>query len=219
MHLTVSSGVFSGSEKRAVYGNDPVLMPSQLAIEPFDYVALGHLHRYQNLNNNGYPAIVYSGSIERVDFGERKEPKGFCFIQVERKKTTHEFIEVPTRPFIQVEVKIDPHNEDHTFQIINALKKHVLKDAVLKILYHVPEGQKDLVDIQEIERFCSEAHYIVGVIPLRIPVTRTKRTGANVTMPLEQLLDTYFEEKSELQTKKKVLIQRALDLYQKSQID
>lgn len=218
-HLTVSSGVFSGSEKRAVYGNDPVLMPSQLAIEPFDYVALGHLHRYQNLNNNGYPAIVYSGSIERVDFGERKEPKGFCFIQVERKKTTHEFIEVPTRPFIQVEVKIDPHNEDHTFQIINALKKHVLKDAVLKILYHVPEGQKDLVDIQEIERFCSEAHYIVGVIPLRIPVTRTKRTGANVTMPLEQLLDTYFEEKSELQTKKKVLIQRALDLYQKSQID
>ena len=62
-HLTVSSGVFSGSEKRAVYGNDPVLMPSQLAVEPFDYVALGHLHRYQNLNKNGYPAIVYSGSI------------------------------------------------------------------------------------------------------------------------------------------------------------
>ena len=67
-HLTVSSGIFSGSEKRAVYGNDPVLLPSQLAIEPFDYVALGHLHRYQNLNKDGYPAVVYSGSIERVDF-------------------------------------------------------------------------------------------------------------------------------------------------------
>ena len=61
-HLTVTSGIFSGSEKRAIYGNDPVFLPSQLAIEPFDYVALGHLHRHQNLNINGYPAVVYSGS-------------------------------------------------------------------------------------------------------------------------------------------------------------
>jgi DNA repair protein SbcD/Mre11 len=30
-HLTVSSGIFSGSEKRAIYGTDPVLLPSQLA--------------------------------------------------------------------------------------------------------------------------------------------------------------------------------------------
>lgn len=215
-HLTVSSGVFSGSEKRAVYGNDPVLMPSQLAIEPFDYVALGHLHRYQNLNRNGYPAIIYSGSIERIDFGERKEPKGFCVVHLERKKTTHEFIEVPTRPFIQVEVTIDHNNEDHTSQIINALKKYTLKDAVLKILYHVPAEHKDSVDLQVIERFCSEAHYIVGVIPLRIPTTRTKRSGANITMPLEQLLDTYFTEKPELLTKKKALIEKALSLYEQS---
>lgn len=82
-------------------------MPSQLAIQPFDYVALGHLHRYQDLNPNGYPAIVYSGSIERVDFGERKEAKGFCLVNVERNNTTHQFIEGPMRPFIQIEVKLD----------------------------------------------------------------------------------------------------------------
>ena len=69
-HLTVTNGIFSGSEKRAIYGTDPIFLPSQLAIEPFDYVALGHLHRYQNLNPKGYPAIIYSGSIERVDFGK-----------------------------------------------------------------------------------------------------------------------------------------------------
>ena len=64
-HLTVSNGIFSGSEKRAIYGTDPLLLPSQLAIEPFDYVALGHLHRYQDLNASGYPSVVYAGSIER----------------------------------------------------------------------------------------------------------------------------------------------------------
>ena len=85
-HLTVASGIFSGSEKRAIYGNDPIFLPSQLAITPFDYVALGHLHRYQNLNPNGYPAIIYSGSIERIDFGERKEDKGFCLVTVHEKR-------------------------------------------------------------------------------------------------------------------------------------
>jgi DNA repair protein SbcD/Mre11 len=102
-HLTVSSGIFSGSEKRAIYGTDPVLLPSQLAIAPFDYVALGHLHRYQNLNPHGYPAIVYSGSIERVDFGERKEDKGFCIVNIEKKGiTNHQFIKTPMRPFIHI---------------------------------------------------------------------------------------------------------------------
>ena len=99
-HLTVSSGIFSGSEKRAIYGTDPVFLPSQLAIVPFDYVALGHLHRYQNLNPHGYPAVVYSGSIERIDFGERKEEKGFCWVTIhEKNSTTHEFIPTPIRSF------------------------------------------------------------------------------------------------------------------------
>ncbi|NBV41073.1 exonuclease subunit SbcD, partial [bacterium] len=81
-HLTVSSGVFSGSEKRAVYGHDPVLLPSQLALSPLNYVALGHLHRFQELNPNGSIPIVYSGSIDRIDFGERKEEKGFCHVTI-----------------------------------------------------------------------------------------------------------------------------------------
>src|SRR5579885_1604337 len=156
-HLTVSSGIFSGSEKRAIYGTDPVLLPSQLAIKPFDYVALGHLHRYQNLNPNGYPAVVYSGSIERVDFGERKEEKGFCLVTISKKDAAvHEFIKVPTRPFIQIEVHLQP-NLDQTEQILNEINQHVITDAVVKILYHLPAGKKDAVDLLTIQRACADA--------------------------------------------------------------
>ena len=68
-HLTVSTALFSGSEKKAIYGTDPIFLPTQLAIAPFDYIALGHLHRHQRVNMHAAPPIVYAGSIERIDFG------------------------------------------------------------------------------------------------------------------------------------------------------
>ena len=216
-HMTVSSGIFSGSEKRAVYGTDPTLLPSQLAIEPFDYVALGHLHRYQNLNKNGYPAIVYSGSIERIDFGERKEPKGFCIVSASPKKTSHRFIEVPARPFIQVDVKLNPEDDNQTEQVLKALEKHTLDNAVVKIVYHVPENKTDTVTIGAIERACSNAHYLVGIIPIHNVTSREKRRGLKAEMDLATLLNSYFEEKPTYKQKKKLLTQKAMELYYQSE--
>lgn len=216
-HLTVSSGIFSGSEKRAIYGTDPVLMPSQLAIAPFDYVALGHLHRYQNLNPHGYPAVVYSGSIERIDFGERKEEKGFCIVSIPAKgHAIHEFITIPTRPFIQVEVHIEP-GKDQTEQIINALQRHTITDAVIKILYHLPPGKKDLVDIPAIQRICVDAIHLVGVIPIRQPILRDTRAALKIDMDLPTLLNAYFDTKEELRDNKEELLKKTLLLMEEEQ--
>lgn len=214
-HLTVSSGVFSGSEKRAIYGTDPLFLPSQLAIPPFDYVALGHLHRYQNLNPNGYPAVVYSGSIDRIDFGERKEDKGFCVVTIEKKGvTSHEFIQTPARPFIQIEVTLHPE-QNQTEQILHAIKKQSIKDAVVKIVYHVPESMRDCVDLKKIQYACESAMHVVGIIPIRKSPVRERRIGAvKTTMDLSALLSTYFDTKPDLKKRKEELIQKTLLLAQ-----
>lgn len=197
-HLTVSSGIFSGSEKRAIYGSDPLFLPSDLAKKPFDYIGLGHLHRYQNLNPDGYPAIIYSGSPERVDFGERKEDKGFCLVTIhEKNKTTHEFIKIPTRPFIQVEVYLQ-NNDQQTEQIIEELNKHDLKEAVIKIVYHLPQHCKDSVDITKLKQLCSAAHYLVGIFPIKKPIVREQRAAVNVSMDLPTLLTHYSLVKPEI---------------------
>jgi exonuclease SbcD len=211
-HLTVSSGVFSGSEKRAIYGTDPILFPSDLAIAPFDYVALGHLHRYQNLNPRGYPAIVYSGSIDRIDFGERKEEKGFCVVSIPCKnQAVHEFIKIPTRPFIQIEVVLGTSGSQ-TDQIVAAIKQHDIVGAVLKIMYHIPAGKTDQIDLQTVQRACNGAMYVIGIIPIREPVVREARTTMTVGMDLETLLQNYFAMRTELKERKDHLIEKTLQL-------
>jgi exonuclease SbcD len=216
-HMTVSSGIFSGSEKRAIYGNDPVLLPSQLAIEPFDYVALGHLHRFQNLNPNGHIPIVYSGSIERVDFGERKEEKGFCVVAIPAKgKAQLEFIKTPQRPFIQIEVTLT-NERNQTDQIIDAIKKYNINDAVVKIMYTVPADAKDFVDLKVLQRILMPAMYIVGIIPIRVQQARERRSGMQVSMDLPTLLNTYFASKVEWKDKKDDLIKKAILLFEESQ--
>ena len=215
-HLTVSTGLFSGSERRAIYGNDPVLLPSQLAIEPFDYVALGHLHRYQNLNANGHPALVYCGSPERVDFGERSEEKGFCLVTInDKKKTSHQFIKTPTRKFVQVEVKLQP-DKDQTEQLLAALEKENLKGAIVKIKYHVPKDKKDRIDLQAIGRACLQAHYVVGIIPIKNVQIRERRSDLKVDMDFATLLGAYLDTKPELKEKKEKLIEKASLLFEKT---
>ncbi len=211
-HLTVSSGIFSGSEKRAVYGNDPVLLPSQLAIEPYEYVALGHLHRYQNLNPNAHPAIVYSGSIERIDFGERKEEKGFCLVTIhEKNNTTHEFIQVATRPFIQIEIMLND-DSSHTEQILAHVRKHPISNAVLKIVYTLPAHIKDRVDAHVIHNACETAHYVVGIFPIRPIVVKESRASLKVDMNLQELMLSYCATKPEYLPLQDDMIKKALEL-------
>lgn len=211
-HLTVTSGIFSGSEKRAIYGTDPVFLPSQLAIHPFDYVALGHLHRHQNLNERGYPPLIYSGSIERIDFGERKEEKGFCLVNLIRQKTTYEFIKTPQRPFVQIEVQLQKNDLSQTSQIIEAVNDHTIDQAIVKILYYVAEDMIDMVDIAAVQRACAKAHDTIGIIPVHQTKKRTQRAAMKIEMDLKTLLDSYFAARPELRDKKDTLIEKALNL-------
>lgn len=208
-HLTVANGIFSGSEKRAVYGTDPLFLPSELAINPFDYVALGHLHRYQNLTPHGYPAVIYSGSPERIDFGERKDEKGFCLVSIPSKNNaTHEFIKTPTRPFIQLDIKLEQNNISFTQQIIHAISQQIIENAVVKIIYEVPLGATDSVDLKTLQQACQTAHYLVGIIAIKKVETRERRLSlfAESSQDLPTLMSLYCDSKQQLKAKKEMLV-------------
>jgi exonuclease SbcD len=211
-HLTVSEGIFSGSERIAILGSDPILFPSQLAIEPFDYVALGHLHRFQDLNRGGRCPIVYSGSLERIDFGERNDTKGFCYITIDdAKKTAYSFIHTPSRPMIQCDVQLN-REENQTEQILRALRMHDLTDAIVKIVYHIPEEMNDLVELSVVQSACKAAWHVASITPIHKPKLRERRAQVSVQMGDEELLLQYLKMKQCSDEKIEHLLKKAENL-------
>jgi exonuclease SbcD len=57
-----------GAERFLAVGKGFTVPLSLLNRPQFEYVALGHVHKHQNLNPSNDPPIVYPGSIDRVDF-------------------------------------------------------------------------------------------------------------------------------------------------------
>ncbi len=190
-HLTVSTGLFSGSERQALTGKDPVLHPSDLALKPFDYVALGHLHRHQNLNKSGYPAVVYSGSPERIDFGEVHDIKGFCLVTIpEKNQCFYEFIPLPVRSFLQIDIALKA-SIDLTEQIIREIEKYDLKGSVVKIRYTLPPETKDTMFSNKVYTACKDAWYLAGLHCTNPYKVREQRMILPPKLSLEDSLRDY----------------------------
>lgn len=99
-HASVQGAKY-GSERGVMLGQELTLPGNLVNDNRLDYVALGHIHKHQALHSEGsHPPIVYPGSIERVDFGEAREKKGFVLAEVSRGQTQWTFRELKTRRFI-----------------------------------------------------------------------------------------------------------------------
>lgn len=104
-HTSVQGAMYGG-ERSVMLGND-IVLPGSLVRDPrFDYVALGHIHKAQNLNEGAHPPVVYPGSIERVDFGEARDEKYFVIAEVSRGKTKIEWRPIPGRRFIDCHLRL-----------------------------------------------------------------------------------------------------------------
>ncbi len=133
-HFTVSGALF-GSERSVMLGRDVAVLPSSVADPRWDYVALGHIHKHQNLTQGktGVPPVVYSGSLERIDFGEEGDPKGYCWVELARGDTTWHFEQVPARPFVTLRADCR-QSQNPTERVLHEIGKHDLEGAVVRLI-------------------------------------------------------------------------------------
>ncbi len=193
-HASVQGAKY-GAERMVMLGNDLVLSGSLVKDKRLDYVALGHIHKPQNLNENAHPPVIYSGSIERVDFGEVKDKKFFVIAEVEKGKTKVDWQELTEiRPFIDSYAKLDVETGITEFLKSKLPPQINLKDAIVRLVIEYPREWDTLIDEPALRKYTAEAFEFHLVkrpqSEVRIRLS-ADQTISNLT-PLE-LLEQYWQ--------------------------
>ncbi len=214
-HLTVQGAEMAGSEQTSLIAHEPTFTVSQLARPPIDYVALGHIHRYQDRNAGHQPPVVYCGSIECISFKEWDQPKGFVIVEIAAgeslKSTTHRYVETPYRRFVAVNVDARD-DDDPTDAIVAAIAREPIADAVVRVRYRVDEARAALVDGDRIREALQPADTIAAIDRIVDPVERERRTRVTRESSLEDALKLYIGQHEHLASQEDDLVQRALAL-------
>jgi exonuclease SbcD len=192
-HASVQGAVYGG-ERTVMLGSDLVL-PGSLVRDPrLDYVALGHIHKSQNLNENAHPPVIYPGSIERVDFGEAADEKFFVIAHVEHGQTEVEWRKLKDiRPFIDRSLRIKSQ-EDVTGQMQRCLPQATkLEGAIVRLVLEYPREWETLIDEVALRQYASSAfefHLIKRpTVEARARLSQDETVGS--LTPLE-LLERYW---------------------------
>jgi len=141
-HGTVS-GAVTGFERQLTLGREIQLPPTTLMPEGVDYVALGHVHKHQAVRTQ--PPMVYPGSIERIDFGEINETKGYVMVEFAGKTANWTFHPLPARRFVHIQVDASAAS-DPMEQVQAHIERIDVTDAVVRVSVTITPEQRQLMN-------------------------------------------------------------------------
>ena len=139
-----------------------------------NYVALGHIHLFQELS----PSIVYPGSIERMNFGEEDEDKGVVLVEEINGDLKPSFKKLPCRPLITLPKSKFGFTErifdltgvlNPTRKLIEVLSPlNLPKEAIVRLMVKLPYGKG--IAKEELTKLMKEKkvmHWFVELVRVR----------------------------------------------------
>ena len=216
-HVTVN-GATVGTERSMMLGQDHVLLASAVHKPQLEYVALGHIHKHQVLRQEP-PIVAYSGSLQRVDFSEEGDEKGFCVVDLDpsapqgQRLSDFQFHRVEARPFVTIDVRVAAADPDPTDTVLRAMARQDINDAVVRVRITLPAELEPHLREGEIRQALAPAHYIAAVSREVVGRRRT-RLSADVTEGLQplQAVRLYLESRGVEPRRREQLLKRAQEL-------
>lgn len=210
-HFSVSNAEL-GSERGLMVGRDVVVPRSVLADPTWDYVALGHIHKHQDLNVGAHPPVVYSGSVDRVDFGEEREPKGWVLAEVGRGRTSYQFIthhQRQARRFVTIDCDCR-QAADPTDEVLKAIARREVEDAIVRVRVELRQDQEAALKERTIRAALAGAYDIAAISRTVEGAARSRWGAINVEAltPMQQL-DLYFRSSQMPEAQLKLLLAEA----------
>ena len=193
-HASVEGAMF-GAERMVMLGSDLVLPTSLVKDQRLDYVALGHIHKPQNLNEGYHPPVIYPGSIERVDFGEAMDDKFFIIADVCCGKTGVEWRKIDgTRPFVERHAILQSSENVTEFLTFNMPKQKDMKGAIVKLTVEYPRELDVLIDETALRKYAEHAFefHLVKKPKVEARVRIPQGQAISSLSPLD-LLTQYFD--------------------------
>jgi len=195
-----------GSEGSMTIGQEHVLMLSNVAHPAFDYIALGHIHKHQVLQEK--PPVVYAGSLERLDFSEAEDDKGFYLVEIGewegegagKKAVSFEFHPVAGRRFLTIDVNIEAADIEPTETVLESIaeQEDEVKDAVVRLNISLPAEVEGQLRDSDIRNTLGEAHYFTITRDIkRESRLRLGGLAAEDISPLDAL-KTYMESRKDV---------------------
>lgn len=218
-HVSVS-GAITSTEQSIMLGQDMILSRADLEAATFDYVALGHIHKHQQVGPN-VPPVVYSGSLERIDFGEEGEDKGFVIVEIDPalpqgERTTWAFHPVGARRFVTL--RMTAGDDDPLQDVTRAIERRSdLQDAVVRAFISMSATASARLPLTAVRQRLTDAGvaYVAQVVPLVDRATRMRLPleGVNELDPL-RMLHHWFEAEQTPPARREVLVRYATELLQ-----
>ena len=204
------SGAVSGSERTMMVGRDYILLQGNVANQAFDYVALGHIHLRQAIENP--VPVVYPGSLQTIDFGDEGQEKGFYVVELDeaarlgKRLNSYQFHPVASRRFLTI--RVDANTDNPTETVLQAVAKNDVKESIVRLQIEVLAEKESLLQENEIRKALKET-YFVAAVNREVEREHRSRLGsypAEGLTPL-QALKLYLEAKKTTKERAQVLLE------------
>jgi exonuclease SbcD len=180
-HFEFQGVRYASTAPSEVVPNDFTFTP-EMVPDAVDLVVFGHIHMHQTVGGK----IVYAGAPERIDWGERLDPKGFLAL---RPEGTWSFIELPARPMDKVEAVVGM-GDDVTEKVLAALPPQV-DGHLVRIEITLPDELRNRLDERRLaDRLHDAFHYEVKFVSSSRPRVVTEE----FTLDPGRLLSDYVDK-------------------------
>ena len=219
-HVTVN-GATVGTERSMMLGQDHVLLVSALDRPQVEYVALGHIHKHQILRPDP-PMVVYSGSLQRVDFSEEGDEKGFCVVDLDQtapqgqRMTNFEFHKLDARIFVTVDVNVESQDVDPTATVVRAINRKEIVDSVVRVRISLAAESDTHLRETEIREALEPAHFIASISREMVGSRRTRisPTEGEDLQPM-QALGLYLDSRNIEGERREKILRKAEELIER----
>ncbi len=197
-NIFASHGAVSGIKVFSMSEFNELIIPAKALSNDFDYIALGHYHRFTKLANNAF----YSGSTERFTYTDAPDNKGFLEIELTNKTVKSNFIQLKIRPMIDPKpIKCSNLKlEEIMKKIKDAVKELNPKEKTFRIILDdIPTQIYRNLDFNDIKKMSSEAiHY-----EIKANVVKNGESSLSKTSKIDALTTEFkqFIESQDLKEK------------------